>query len=243
MNEETWQAEHEKYLASLPDSVKARIEYARSKDSTGGDNIVLLHDMEEAMVGITLSDTGRIVSVYEEHLCIDVMAEHYKQSDPTRSDDDCYQDALDWYNFNTLGSLPNMKEIMPLMFDGFVDDREAELADINIGLIPGLRKDAIVGTAEGRPLSPEDEGRIPVYEWNKCLYYIKQDLIGENGGVVPENLDAMSEERFSNILKSYENTEGHREIYVIDAFPDFREILFDDSIPAVPLSQECHLSE
>ena len=129
------------------------------------------------------------------------------------------------------------------MFDGFECDRESELADINIGLIPGLRKDAIVGTAEGRPLSPEDEGRIPVYERNKCLYYIKQDLISENGGVVPENLDAMSEERFSNILKSYENTDGHREIYVIDAFPDFREILFDDSIPDVPLSRECHLSE
>lgn len=111
------------YVKGLPGYVQERVEEASCRDDDGGDNIVLLHGMEAAMIGTTVVN-GIVVAVYESGRCIECLAEDFRKDNPDRPDDENYADAEEWFSYNTLRAIPYMGKGAPIIIDGF--DRDAE---------------------------------------------------------------------------------------------------------------------
>lgn len=115
--------EENDYVESLPEFVRERIDEARDRDEDEGDNIVLLHGMEAAMVGTTERD-GVVVAVYESGRCIECLAEGFRKDNPDRPDEENYADAEDWFSYNTVRAIPYMGKGAPIIIDGFGRDEE-----------------------------------------------------------------------------------------------------------------------
>ena len=117
-----------------------RFDEAVARCDSENDDIVILHGLEKAMVGTSERD-GHVVAVYERELCIrcimdsmddkDVIALHkdeYSESDikenPELVEQMKYQDAEEFFDYNTIGSLKSMGVGEPVIVDSFDMDSD-----------------------------------------------------------------------------------------------------------------------
>ncbi len=113
---------NDEYIASLSPVVQERIAEARQRDEDDGDNIVLLHGFESAMIGTARNQYDKTVAVYEEGLCIRLLMDEIHREHPDVSEDDLYSEAMDCWCYNTLRTIPYLAERAPVIIQGFDSD-------------------------------------------------------------------------------------------------------------------------
>ena len=113
---------NDEYIASLSPVVQERIAEARERDEDDGDNIVLLHSFESAMIGTTQNEHGKTVAVYEEGQCIRLLMKQIHQDNPDIPEDELYSEAPDCWSYNTLRAIPYLAERAPLIIQCFDSD-------------------------------------------------------------------------------------------------------------------------
>lgn len=121
------------YIESLPFVIRDRIAEARQRDEDEGNNIVLLHDFESALIGTTQNEFGKTVAVYEEGQCIRLLMEQIRKDHPDVLEEDVYSEALDYWSYNTLRTLPYIGESAPIIIQGFDADTPAWDAMAEVG--------------------------------------------------------------------------------------------------------------
>lgn len=105
-------------------AVCERYDEACDRDDDFGANILMIDEMEDAMVGTMVNEHGIVVPVYERGLCIKALANRYMKSGEYESYDDAYEAAEEWFDFNTERSLPYQAPKAPVIIDGFMRDDE-----------------------------------------------------------------------------------------------------------------------
>ena len=111
-----------KYIKATRADIEKKV--AASKNQT----VYFIDDMDDAIVCMYVRRLRKskkrpksynvLVAVYDADLCIQCLEKMFaKDCDP---DDDPEEMAQEWFDYNTLGSLPNLYERMPiiLMHDG-----------------------------------------------------------------------------------------------------------------------------
>lgn len=201
--------EHEEYLNSLPEEVKKRLEIANERDTKGhGDNIVLFHDVEKGMVGTMVNEYGITVAVYERNRSIDQLAEDFDKDNPERDEDEARTDAIEWFEYNTVRTIPYLHEIGPLIIEAFDDgDREEKIKDELVEKVPGLPEGGIVAMAENSDCEP-----VPVYESGRCVELLKSQVEGGS--------EELAKDRMRELVKEYEDDQVRK---FKDAHPELTD--------------------
>ena len=117
-------ADRERIKAGYSEKVAERYDEACDRDDGYGTNITMFDDMEDAMVGTTVNESGIVVPVYERELCIISRARKYMKSGDYESYDKAYEAAAEWFSYNTERALPYLKEKAPVIISGFMRDSE-----------------------------------------------------------------------------------------------------------------------
>lgn len=117
-------ADRERIKADYSDMVKERYDEACDTDDERGANIVMLHDMEDAMVGTMENADGIVVAVYERELCVKAIANRFAKSGEYKDYDEAYEAALEWFEYNTLRALPYIGKNAPVIISGFMVDSD-----------------------------------------------------------------------------------------------------------------------
>jgi len=123
-----------------------RFDEATSRDEQEGDNICILHGLEKAMIGTAVRN-GHAVAVYERGLCIRCIADGMDSADVAELHKDEYseeelsnpelidqlklQDAEEFYEANTVRTLPYIGEAEPIIVEGFTPDTHRWHAFLN----------------------------------------------------------------------------------------------------------------
>lgn len=105
-------------------AVAERYDEACDRDDDLGANIVMFDEMEDAMVGTTVNAAGIVVPVYERELCIKSLAKKYMASGDYKDEDDANLAATEWFEHNTMGTLPYLKDQAPVIIDSFMRDSD-----------------------------------------------------------------------------------------------------------------------
>ena len=124
---------NDEYIESQPSIVQERVCEARERDEDGGRNIVLLHGFEAALVGTVQNQYEKTVAVYEENQCIRLLMDEIHQDHPDIPEDELYSEALDYWSYNTLRTLPYLGESAPIIIQGFDADTPAWKAMSEVG--------------------------------------------------------------------------------------------------------------
>lgn len=119
--------------------VVERFDEATVRDETEGDNICILHGLEKAMIG-TAEVGDNTVAVYERSLCIQCIADGFTDEDmknlykkeyseeelnnPDLLQELKLKDAEEFFEYNTVRSLPYAHGAAPIILDGFSVDSE-----------------------------------------------------------------------------------------------------------------------
>lgn len=127
-------------LTKAGPKVVERFDEATARDDKDGDNICILHGLEKAMIGTTEVD-GHVVAVYERNLCIKCIAEGYSDEDIAELYKDEYteeqlknpdlvrelkmRDAEEYFEYNTVRTIPYAREAAPVIIEGFYVDYDA----------------------------------------------------------------------------------------------------------------------
>lgn len=117
-------ADRERIKADYSDTVKERYDEACDTDDERGANIVMLHDMEDAMVGTMETADGIVVAVYERELCVKAIANRFAKGDEYKDYDEAYEAALAWFECNTVRALPYIGKNAPVIISGFMVDSD-----------------------------------------------------------------------------------------------------------------------
>ena len=117
-------ADRERIKARYSEAVAERYDEACERDDDYGQNIVMMDDMEDAMVGTTVNAAGIVVPVYERELCIMSLARKYMASGDYKDEGEAYSAAADWFGCNTERAIPYLKDRAPVIIDGFDRDME-----------------------------------------------------------------------------------------------------------------------
>jgi hypothetical protein len=76
-----------------------------------GDNVIFIQEIEHALVGIgeiADNDGNTTVAVYDRDECINTLEKNFRRNCENDSCADVcehYEDALEWFSYNVLGSL------------------------------------------------------------------------------------------------------------------------------------------
>lgn len=127
-------------LTKAGPKVVERFDEATQRDEKDGDNICILHGLEKAMIGTTQIGDNT-VAVYERGLCLKCLAEGYSDEDIRELHKDEYseeelqdssliadlklRDAEEFFEYNTMRSLPYAHDAAPVIVEGFSVDTEA----------------------------------------------------------------------------------------------------------------------
>lgn len=119
--------------------VVERFDEATQRDDKDGENICILHGLEKAMIG-TAEVGDHTVAVYERSLCIKCIADGFTDEDTRECHSDAYteeqlqdpeflyelklQDAEEYFEYNTVRSVPYAKDAAPVIVEGFFPDSE-----------------------------------------------------------------------------------------------------------------------
>lgn len=201
--------EREEYLDSLPEEVKKRLEIAYERDTKGhGDNIILFHDIEKGMVGTMVNEYGITIAVYERNRSIDQLAEDFDKDNPERDEDEARTDAIEWFEYNTVRTIPYLHETGPLIIEAFDDgDREEKIKDELVEKVPGLPEGGIVAMAENSDCEP-----VPVYESGRCVELLKSQVEGGS--------EELAKDRMRELVKEYEDDQVRK---FKDAHPELTD--------------------
>ena len=115
-------ADRAEIRARYTEKVAERYDEACDRDENYGANIVMFDEMEDAMVGTTVNAAGIVVPVYERELCIKSLAKKYMASGDYKDEDDANLAASEWFEHNTMGTLPYLNEQAPVIIEGFMRD-------------------------------------------------------------------------------------------------------------------------
>ncbi|MBR2305844.1 MAG: hypothetical protein IKA48_01285 [Fibrobacter sp.] len=117
-------ADRAEIRAKYSKAVAERYDEACDRDDELGANIVMFDEMEDGMVGTTVNAAGIVVPVYERELCIRSLARKFMKSGDYKDEDEANQAATEWFEFNTMGTLPYLKDQAPVIIDSFMRDSE-----------------------------------------------------------------------------------------------------------------------
>lgn len=117
-------ADRAEIRAKYSKAVAERYDEACDRDDELGANIVMFDDMEDGMVGTTVNAAGIVVPVYERELCIRSLARKFMKSGDYKDEDEANLAATEWFEFNTMGTLPYLKDQAPVIIESFMRDSE-----------------------------------------------------------------------------------------------------------------------
>ena len=80
-----------------------------------GQEVVIIDGMDKAIVGTCVNEYGKIVAVYDRELCIQCLMESMSESDDP--EDDPYESAIEFFEYNTVRSLPYLKDQAPIIIE------------------------------------------------------------------------------------------------------------------------------
>ena len=80
-----------------------------------GQEVVIIDGMDKAIVGTCINEYGKIVAVYDRELCIQCLMESMSESDDP--EDDPYESAMEFFEYNTVRSLPYLKDQAPIIIE------------------------------------------------------------------------------------------------------------------------------
>lgn len=98
-------------LTKVSPVVKQRFAEASELAEDNDDQIYFIDGMERALIGTMVNADGVRVAVYEKGLCLDCLM-----------DDMTEEEAIDWFEYNTLRSLPYLHEHAPVIIERFEHD-------------------------------------------------------------------------------------------------------------------------
>lgn len=104
---------------NLPEGIRSRLD---ELDQDVLDNLLLITGMENAMIGVTENSSGNTVGVYERSLCIREWALGLMESNPGKTEEEAYEEAEEWFSYNTERALPYEKDRAPIIIRGFMLD-------------------------------------------------------------------------------------------------------------------------
>ena len=170
-------------LSKAGQTVVERFDEASCRDEDFGENIGILHGLEKAMIGTTTRD-GHTVAIYERGLCIQCIADGMNDADVANLHKDeyseeelkdpeliktlKYQDAEEFYEFNTVPTLPAMHEAMPIIIEGFAVD--------------GSRWDSFTKTEADGPVTTKCYGKEDTYPTRQEAIDFYKDCIRHSEG-------------------------------------------------------------
>jgi len=113
-------AEEKKEVIENPTSVaQKRVSEVFERD----DSVILLDDLNKALVGSFLNENGNVVAVYAEELCLALVIERLKEECPDLSMEELREDAADY--LSDLGrAAPYMRGAAPVIIEGFDFDSD-----------------------------------------------------------------------------------------------------------------------
>lgn len=117
-------ADRAEIRAKYSKAVAERYDEACDRDDELGANIVMFDEMEDGMVGTTVNAAGIVVPVYERELCIRSLARKFMKSGDYKDEDEANLAATEWFEFNTVRTLPYLKDQAPVIIDSFMRDSE-----------------------------------------------------------------------------------------------------------------------
>lgn len=79
------------------------------------DNIVYIDGMDKALVGCHMTSDGIYVAVYDRELCLKCLEEDFSRN--CKPDDDPYEMVQEWFEYNTVRSLPYQHERAPIIIE------------------------------------------------------------------------------------------------------------------------------
>lgn len=102
--------------ASITDDMAAQkkaeiIERAEEFDC----EIAFLDDLDKALVGTHIKPDGQVVAVYDRGLCLECLADGFSKD--CAEDDDPYEMAIEWFQYNVERSLPYLHEKAPIIIE------------------------------------------------------------------------------------------------------------------------------
>ena len=121
MNEKSSVDDH---IESLAPFIRERVAEARERDEEKGDNIILLHGFEGAMIGTVRMPDGKERAVYEEGLCLKLVVDRIRTDYPERPESDLYMDAVDFWDNDVVRAFPYMGACAPMIIQGFEVDED-----------------------------------------------------------------------------------------------------------------------
>lgn len=135
---DTIMEDHRPNLEGMSDTVKERFSMVDELAEANDDYIVLLDNMEKALIGTMTNEHGVTVAVYERELCIRCLMESYgpdwaktmgcytkkQMADEAFMEEELYTTAVEDFEYNTLRALPYQHEHAPVIVDGFFVDSE-----------------------------------------------------------------------------------------------------------------------
>lgn len=97
---------------AYPDENLAVLDEILGKVKDSGQLVVFLDGYEGGLVGYCTNDAGRLICIYDYDRSMDFMARQYMESDREMFPDydEAYTGAVEWYEFNTVRSLPYVKD-------------------------------------------------------------------------------------------------------------------------------------
>ena len=116
------------YIASLPSFVQERVFEAQERDENRGESIIRLHGFEKAMIGTTKNHLGKVVSVYEEGLCLKILRDRIRTDFPEKTEEEIREDAYDAWDYDTMRAFPYMGDCAPVIIQSFDVDESRWLS-------------------------------------------------------------------------------------------------------------------
>ena len=77
--------------------------------------VEIIDGMDKAIVGTCVNEYGNIVAVYDRELCIQCIMESMSESDDPEYDP--YESAMEFFEYNTVRSLPYRKDRAPIIIE------------------------------------------------------------------------------------------------------------------------------
>lgn len=190
-------------LSKAGKTVVARFDEATARDASFGGSIIILHGLEKAMIGTTTTSDNRTLAIYERGLCIQCIADGMNDADVVKLHKDEYtkkqlknpkliktlklQDAEEFFEFNTVGSLPYMGDATPIIIEGFAAD--------------GTRWDSFMKTEADGPVSTVCYGKEDTYATRQEAIDFYKDCIRHSEGA--------ERDRYLRIVMKLEDGDMH----------------------------------
>jgi hypothetical protein len=106
----------ERDISNVTDEMAdAKVEEVKLRGDERGEDVTIIDGMDKAIIGTCINERGKLVAVYDRELCIQCVME--SMGDTESEEDDPYELATEYFEYNTMRSLPYLKENAPIIID------------------------------------------------------------------------------------------------------------------------------